>query len=220
MKDRNFQALCLKLAVPAIAIALALPAHATTVTYSTTGIFNCVSCTGSGSSSVAYTGSGETLTISFAGINPAQTLNVFGHSNASAGTITVAVNGGNSVSIAQPTTFKLTINQTVPTVNNGSLTGDLTGSISHNSSNGELSFSSTSLTLGNETYALTSAVDDLVPPVTNNGETSLQLKLTVTNGNGGGGSNPAPEPSFIGLTAAGFIGMFALVARRRRRTNE
>lgn len=215
MTHRNFQALCLKLAVPALAFAMVLPAFGSSVTYSTTGTFTCTSCTGSGSNTVSFTGGDPagTLTISFAGVSGA-TVGVPGHGSGGAVTVSTSSNttGTNApVDITAGSTFALTIHQTSPSNATGSLSGALEGSIGYNNSSGDINFTSTQLTLGDIVYTLTNLdgnAVDLVPPNTNGGVSTIQLQLTAS---------PVPEPTFLSLTALGFAGMGVFAFRRRRR---
>jgi len=109
-------------------------------------------------------------------------------------------------------TFALTINQTVPSVGSGHLdSGTFSGSLASNGSSAMLSFTASTLNLGGIEYTLdgfafgTSYI--LVPPNTNNGITSLEMSVTST----------LPEPTFVALTAFGFVGMGVVAFRRRRR---
>lgn len=211
MTNRKLRTLCLKLAVPAFALAMVLPAHGDTVTYSTTGGFSA----SGGASSATFSLGGNNATLTFVGVSGAS-VSATPTTFASAGSIDVASTSTTGVPLTG--TFTLGIDQTVPSSNNGQLTGDLTGKVSFNQSTGSLSFTSTTLTLGSVTYTLLAPANgyQLVPPTTNNGMTTLEMLLSVTQNGGGGGTNPVPEPSFLLITGMGF-GVMGLVAVRRFR---
>jgi hypothetical protein len=107
-------------------------------------------------------------------------------------------------------TFTLTIDQTVPSLGSGGLSGALSGTISESSSGGTLDFSSTTLVLGDVTYTLQQPPGgyDLVPPTTLNGETSIQMHIDTST---------VPEPAFLGLTGLGFFGIVGITFLRNRR---
>jgi hypothetical protein len=205
MNNGKLGGFSLKLVVPAIAFAMALPAHGTMVTYSTTGGF---SASGGGSSAV-FTLGANNATLSFNGVTNA-TVNASPMTFASAGSIQVQTASTTGVPVGG--TFTLGISQTAPSSNSGSLLGNLTGTVTFSSSSGDLEFTSTALTLGNVTYTLLAPGGgyELVPPTTNNGVTTLEMMLAV--------SNPVPEPTFFALTGFGFAGMGLLAFRRFRRS--
>lgn len=205
MNKGKLRALSLKLVFPAVALAMALPAHGTMVTYSTTGGFSA----SGGGSSATFTLGGNNATLSFNGVTNA-TVNASPITFASAGSIQVQTVSSTGVPLSG--TFTLGIQQSSPTSNSGTLLGNLTGSVSFSSSTGSLAFSSTALTLGDVTYTLLAPGSgyQLVPPTTNNGITTLEMMLEV--------SQPVPEPSFFALTGLGFVGM-GLVMFRRFRTS-
>ncbi|HTA42744.1 MAG TPA: hypothetical protein VK789_09870 [Bryobacteraceae bacterium] len=213
MNNGKLRTLCLKLAIPAVAVAMALPAHGTMVTYSTTGGFSA----SGGASSATFTLNGGSAVVSFIG-ETGDTVNASPTTFASAGTIQLASTSTTGVPLGG--TFTLNIDQTVPSSNNGSLTGNLTGSVTFDSSSGALSFASTTLTLGATTYTLLAPASgyQLVAPTTNGGHTTLEMQLEVTQTGGGGGNNPTPEPSFFALTGLGFAGMGLVLFRRFRKT--
>lgn len=193
-----------KFGLPAVALAaMVLPARATVVDYSTTGVLTCTSCTGSGTSSITF----GSLTLTYLPITSGS-VNANPMTNASAGEIKITDTSGNPSSING--SFALTIDQTLPSAGSGVLSGSLSGSISTNNSTGLLTFSNTSLDLGGIQYKLTSFAFltsyVLVPP-SSGGVTSLEMNVTST----------LPEPSLIGLTAFGFASMGLIAFRRRRR---
>jgi hypothetical protein len=187
-------------ALSALAFTMGTPALAEPVTFSTTGGFSA-----SGGASSATFGFGlNTLTLSYAGIVDST---VGTPTNSSAGFITASVTGTGGDAAG---TFTLTIDQTAPSVGSGGLDGDLSGTISSNSSLGTLDFTSTSLTLGGIVYTLQQPPGgyDLVPPTTLNGETSIQMHIDTST---------VPEPAFLGLTGLGFFGIVGITFLRNRR---
>jgi hypothetical protein len=119
---------------------------------------------------------GNTLTVTFSGVNTVS-LNDSPFTFSSLGTFQTAT-AGSGATITSPANFSLDITQTLPTAGNGSLLGVLSGMISQNQSTAEVTFSVTSVTIGNETYALTNNPLPLVPPATNNGMTTVQAKIS------------------------------------------
>jgi hypothetical protein len=153
--------------------------------------------------------------LAFQGINnKTVTLGKNNTSNASAGTITASVGASGNGADITPSTFTLKIQQFSPTAGVGTMSGDVTGSIAVDSSNGAVEFSSTSVVLGGVKYTLQQEAEDingvpgydLEPPDTNNGRTTLQMKIQAT---------PVPEPTFLTLTGFGFVGLSALAFYRR-----
>jgi hypothetical protein len=195
----------IKFALPAAAlVAIVLPAQATTVNYSTTGVITCAGCTGSGTDSVTF----GPLTMTYIPI-AAGTVNANPTTNASAGEIRITDTSTANTPING--TFALSINQTAPSAGSGPLdSGTLTGSLASNNSTAILTFTDSTLNLGGIEYQLdsfsfgTSYV--LVPP-SSGGITSLEMNVTST----------LPEPTFMALTAFGFAGMGVVAFRRRRR---
>lgn len=198
------QRLFIKFGLPAMALAMVLPAHATIVDYSTTGTITCTSCTGSGTDSVTF----GSLTLTYMPI-VAGSVNASPTTNASAGDIQITDTSRTSTPING--TFSLNISQTLPSVGSGGLdTGTLTGSLSTNGSTGMITFTDSTLNLGGIEYQLDGFAFGnsyiLVPP-SSGGITSLEMNVTST----------LPEPTFVGLTALGFAGMGVVAFRRRRR---
>jgi hypothetical protein len=192
-----------RIALPVFLALFAIPAFAEDVTYSTTGGFSA----SGGASSATFGGGSNTLTLAFAGQSTA-TLDASPSTNGSAGFIEASVTGtGNTAS----GTFTLTIDQTAPSVGTGGLSGNLSGTITSNSSGGLLDFTSTSLTLGNIVYTLQQPPGgyELVSPATLMGETSIQFNITAT---------ALPEPTFYGLTGMGFAGLLAMAFHRKKQT--
>ena len=148
----------------------AISLRADSIDFSTSGSFN-----GSGNSIMFGTG-GNTLTITFSGVNTVS-LNDSPFTFSSLGTFQTAV-AGSGATITSPANFSLDITQTIPTSGNGSLLGVLDGMVSQNQSTAEVTFSVTSITIGAETYALTTNPLPLVPPATNSGMTTVQAKIS------------------------------------------
>lgn len=212
MVFRKLHAL-LKLGVPAIALFVAAPAHAVSVTFSTTGTFTCTACTGSGTNIATFGGGGNLLSLAFTGV-PSATVFVNPTSNSSAGQIQSSVSG-NGATIPVPATLSLQITQTSPSSQDGTLVGELTGTVMQNGSDGALEFSSTSLVLGGVKYTLAEQSSDangnmgydIEPHDTNSGITTLQMRIDATE---------VPEPTFMTLTGIGFAVLSVVAIRRRR----
>lgn len=189
------------LALTALAFTMGTPALADMVTFSTTGGFS----ESGGASSATFGVGPNTLTLSYAGITDST---VGTPTNSSAGFITASVTGTGGDASG---TFTLTIDQTAPTVGSGGINGDLSGTITSNSSSGTLDFISSSLTLGDIVYTLQQPPGgyDLVPPNTLDGETSIQFHVVATSA--------VPEPAFLSLTGLGFFGIVGITFLRNRR---
>ena len=181
----------------AVLVASASSAFATSITYSTAGIF---SSSGTG---IATFGSGaNTLTLTFIAISSVS-LNT--PTYASLGDIVSTVTGSGATASG---TFNLTVNQTGPTVASGVFLDLVSGAIASNSSTGLLDFTNLTLNLGPSIYTLQQPPNGyfLVPPNSNGGVTTIQMAITST-----------PEPSSLILLGTGLFGASAFFFRRQRR---
>src|SRR5688500_5161411 len=178
-------------------------ANADPVTFSTSGVFTCAGCSGSGTNSVTFLGGmGNALMITFTGLG-STSLNT--PTGSSFGNFQTFVSGTGV--IAASGTFTLTITQTVPIAGSDSFSATFSGMFSaSNSGSGVVNFTLTSVTIGGITYSITNNPLNLVPPASNNGITTVQGQIT---------GSAVPEPTSMFLLGTGLLSLAAGVRRFR-----
>jgi len=170
-----------------LVLALAAPASADLVTYSTTGTFSAsgTNVVTSGGNSITFTGVANVV------VSPPPTVGPFG-------TFTTV----NPTAFTPGGTFQLDISQTTPGVGAGSSTGSLTGTVGP----GPTGFLTLDFT-GNNSVVIASVTYTLQNQYLIGPNSVNTFNMLISN---------VPEPSFYALTASLFLGLVFFAWKRFR----
>jgi hypothetical protein len=156
------------------------------VTFSTSGVFTCGGCSGSGTNSVTFLGGmGNALMITFNGLG---STSLSGATGTSLGNFQTFFSGNGPINASG--TFTLTITQTVPSAGSDTFTATFVATFrASNSGTGTVTFSDGSATIGPVVYTIGTCdvTLHLVPPASNNGITTVAATLV--------GPTPTPTPT-------------------------
>jgi hypothetical protein len=167
--------------------ALGAPAaKADPVTFSTSGVFTCGGCAGSGTNSVTFLGGmGNAFMITFTGLG---STSLDAPTATSLGNFQTFVSGTGAINPSG--TFTLTVTQTVPSAGSDSFSATFSGTFTaSNSGGGTVTFTTTSMTIGSRSYIINNCQGPLklVPPASNNGITTVEGLIAVVA--------PTPTPT-------------------------
>jgi len=180
-------------------------AHATNVSYLTTGTF-----TSSGTSQ--FSSGGVVITFTSSGVN---NVTVPPASSVSFGTFTVTTTNTSFTPVSD--TFTLTITQLTPTAGSSSFTSTLSGTIKVDNSQAFVQFASPlTMTIGAVAYSIASADSgtpgrvNLAPPTTNGGVSTIGGRINAA---------AVPEPSTILMLGLGAPALLVVMHRNRKRAD-
>jgi hypothetical protein len=191
------------LLISGIACLMAVGASAGTITYNTTGSIACNGVVGCSTitNGVSITQNSATVTLVY---DPNVGTTITSPSNINYGAIDSSATSATAVDLTG-LLVTLNVNQTVPSVNNGTFgSGSVSGTLTGTSSGASITWlSPTSIFIGPETYTVFTPTV-IVAPTSNAGVTTIQGAVADT---------AAPEPTTIVLTGAGLC----LLGSLRRR---
>lgn len=211
-----------------VGAALATPAKAVPVVYSTTGAFaaggtGATAANGDPTSTLTFGGGADAVTISFTGVSGASVDASPGMpGSTSLGIFTISTTRTTLLDLGTPpppASFTLTITETSPSAGaDSSIVGTIGGSVSASGGEPYITFTDFTGTIGSETYTLNNltvgraGIPDnslvLLPPFESATGTPQPLTASVTTA--------VPEPSSVALIGVGLAGLVGYGWRRRR----
>ncbi len=207
------------LALPVLLAAFSIPAFAVDVTYTTYGTFSGSPTTANTTATLSNTNGNAGDTVTLANLTNSATITSQGQTGVNVNLGPASLQGvigftlkqtmGTGSVNAAGELFTINISQVANPggPGSGTLDGTMTGTIGiSGASSPNITFATTSLTLGSVTYSLLTPTFTFSAPNVNGIETASGFINVAVS----------PEPTFYSLTGVGFAGLILMAIRRKR----